>query len=335
MGVIRIDGVIGDVFNTTDDIRLQIEELKLKPEDTLTVKINSGGGSVFDGMGIYNLLRSLPNKVITKGEGLVGSIATLILLAAEPEDTHISEVSMWMIHRALVSSGGNQEELDKQSKILKSIDETLISVYSERTGLERDVIEEMMSRETWLSGKEAVDMGFIKTLENPITAQHVADALNNLNTKQMSLKGLFKSFRNETEEEEEKKTVALTPEEELEKEKTNLIPDEDEEILEEPTPDEDEEILEEEEAKVTRAEFLELANGVSQVAAAVDSLIQNMASNESINAKVETKFKNLVTGLKASNSAPIVGEVQKTTYVDPMARHKAAMKDIESRTRNI
>ena len=303
---IRIDGVIGDVFNTADDIRSQIKELNLAEEDHLEVLINSGGGSVFEGYGIYNLLRSLPNKVITKGEGLVGSIATLILLAAEPEDTFISEVSMWMIHRALVGEGGNQEELRAQAEILNSIDKTLIDVYSNRTGISKEDIEQMMSKETWLSGKEAVEMGFIKTLENPIPAQAVANAMNNVNTKIMSLNNLFKSFRNESEEEKKKKeeeapVVALTPEEE---EAEKLKKEEEAVALEE----EEKKKKEEEMANtVTMEMFQELVNGVSKVASAVDALMEVQASAQTIEAKVETKFTNLVKGLKSSDGGPIAG----------------------------
>jgi ATP-dependent protease ClpP protease subunit len=329
MGIkkLRIDGVIGDMFNTSEDIRLQIESLELKEDDVLEVTANSGGGSVFEGYGIYCLLKNLPNRVIMRGEGLIGSIMTLIFLAAEPDDTYINEVSMFMIHRALVGQGGNSEELEKQAEILKTIDATLIKVYAERTGISPDEIEQMMSKETWLSGADAVEMGFVKTLENPISAQAVADALSNLNTKQMSLKSLFGNFRNETEEDEKKKEEEAKAMSEEEKEE-ELKAEEDEKEEE----DLKAETEEEEEEKVTMAMFNDLVNGISKVAAAVDSLMENQASQASIEAKVESKFTNLVEGLKKTNGVPKAGADIKDSYVDPYAKHRAAMKEIENKT---
>jgi ATP-dependent protease ClpP protease subunit len=331
MAEIRIDGVIGDVFNTADDIRMQIEGLNLEKGDDLVVKINSQGGSVFEGYAIYNYLRTLPVNLYTVGEGLIGSIATLIFLAAPKENTSISEVSMFMIHRALSGEGGNQDELKKQSEILNTIDKTLITVYSDRTGIEPDEVEQMMANETWMSGKESVKLGFVKTLENPISAEVVAKAFNNhITTKNMSLKNLFATLRNEGEtkkEEEEDVKVALT-EEEIKKE------EEEKTALEE---EEKKKLEEEEEAKaetVTMEMFHELMEGVSKVASAVDTLMENSVEKASIEANIETKFTALVSGLKKSNNAPIVGESTAHTYVDNYAKHKAEMKVIENKTRN-
>lgn len=350
---IRIDGVIGEPFNTLSEIQLKVEALGLEEGDTLRYVISSEGGSVFEGYKIYNYFKTLPFNVMSKGEGLVGSIATLILLAPKKENTDISEVSMFMIHRALTGEGGNQEQLVKQAKTLKVIDETLISVYSERTGLSREEIEAMMSEETYLSGQEAVKFGFVGGLSNPIKAKATADAFYNLiKTNTMDVSNLLKRLRNEVSEEEKEKSPteavvkAETEEEKKEDEPSNIASiisnmteeekeemkkalalegDEDEVI-------EEEKIIEEEEAKeASRLDAME--STLTDMSSAIAVLLE---SNQAavIENKVNDKFANLVAGLKSTKGAPKVGSPKAAGYVDPMAKHIAKMKDIEAKTRN-
>ena len=97
---IRLDGIIGDFGNTGEEFNFRLEELDLQPEDTLLVIINSVGGSVIEGWGIYNMIKTLPQQVTTRAEGLAASIASLILLAGNKVE--MSEVGMLMIHVHLI-----------------------------------------------------------------------------------------------------------------------------------------------------------------------------------------------------------------------------------------
>ena len=91
----------------------------------------------------------------------------------------------------------------------------------------------------------------------------------------------------------------------------------------------------EEEEKVTMAMFQDLVNGISKVAAAVDSLMEVQASAKTVEAKVEDKFLALVDGLKKTNGIPKAGNEKQIAYVDPFAKHRAEMKAIEAKTRNL
>jgi ATP-dependent protease ClpP protease subunit len=339
MAELRIDGVIGEGFNTFDQIRERVNALNLEEGEALNVIINSPGGSVFEGYGIYNFLKSLKNELFMEGEGLVGSIATLIISAAKKENTSISEVSMFMIHRAMAPVMGNAEEMDKQSEILKTIDRTLIDVYSMRTGLAPENVLSMMSKETWLSGREAYDLGFVGELKNPIPKEAVATAFVKLyNQNEMSLKTFMARYLNEVDEEKKEEEVEATVKDEVEETKAEIVAEEDTEVIEEEKKEE-----EETEEMVSRAEFDALKNSVDKFAEIIEGILETSGKEASATAekldgiesevlnKVEGKFKNLVASLPTSKAIPTEEEViSKEVNKDPYAAFKEEMAQINA-----
>ena len=328
MKSIRIDGIVGDLLNTADGFKARVAELDLSDKDSLEVVINSQGGSVLEGYGIYNFLKDLDNEVFIKIDGFAGSIATLISLATKKENTSIGEVSMFMIHRSSVAAEGNQEQLASQIKILDSIDNTLASVYSERTDIPKDTIIEMMSKETWLSGADAVDAGFIGSLTNKISADVVARVYNKQIKQNMNLvEKMMSSFKAEAEE-EKKKEETVTAEAKAEKDK------------------------EEEEAKaettVTMEAFTQLVKAVADLSAKLDKEEEVAETDEElekkkeeeeeeisavISAEVEAKVKSSIANLKASKGLAPVGITKEPVAVNAFAAHRARQKEIENKTR--
>lgn len=126
---------------------------------TVTVRINSPGGDLCAGQSIYNRLKMF-DKVTTIIDGLAASAASLIAQAGSVRQVYAS--SQMMIHGAstLLYNWYNQNELKEVQKMLKAADDTVINVYAERTGLERDKIKNMVSNTTWMVGEDIVDMGF-------------------------------------------------------------------------------------------------------------------------------------------------------------------------------
>lgn len=339
---LRIEGVIGDVFNTAEDIRNRVDSLGLEPNEQLDVVINSAGGSVFEGFGIYNYFRSLDRPLTMTGDGLVGSIATLILSSAPKENTSLSEVSMFMIHRAVAPAIGNTEDLEKQAEILKTIDNTLIDVYSSRTGMDPKTIEQMMSEETWLSGREAFDQGFVGVLTNPIPAEAVAKAFVQLNNeKEMSLKTFFEKFRAEGEAPTEETTVAT---DQVIEEPQNKTSNEDEEEKEKEMKKNEGDHDKDKKNFVTREEFDALSNSIDKFAEMMSQFLETAENSaksqeakmeeiqEGITNKVESKFKAMVNSLPSSSNAPIVEETMSDEVNhDPWAKHREHMAEINAK----
>jgi ATP-dependent protease ClpP protease subunit len=126
------------------------------------VYINSGGGSVVEGWAIYDKLKTCGKTVTTIGEGIVGSIATVIYMSGSVRKLH--ENSRFFIHNpywmpdapnamegeALINLG---EDLIKEQK-------KILDFYAAQTGTDIESIEPLMKKATDLTSTEAVSMGF-------------------------------------------------------------------------------------------------------------------------------------------------------------------------------
>jgi len=139
-----------------------IEELKSLEVNTLNLFINSPGGSVFDGVAIYNTLKNHTAQVNVQIDGLAASIASVIAMAGDT--ITIADNAMMMIHKPAVLMFGQAPELRKEAELLDQIESQLVSTYASRTGIEPELISEMIQEETWFTGTEAVNHGFADTL---------------------------------------------------------------------------------------------------------------------------------------------------------------------------
>lgn len=147
--------------------------LLTKPNgETLTVLINSGGGSVLAGQEIYTMLRGR-NDVEIKIQSLAGSAASVIAMANACE---ISPVAMIMIHNVAMSgASGDYHDMQKNAEILKQMNAALAAAYTEKTGKSQEEILRLMDRETWLTANQAVEMGFADGIMQDAETQYTND----------------------------------------------------------------------------------------------------------------------------------------------------------------
>lgn len=149
-------------WNWPDDViphRFRQELAELGEVNTIHVRINSNGGSVFGAYAIMNLLKSHKAQIITYNDGIAASAATLIAMAG---DKIISALgSVWMIHLPATTVFGNVTELQKAISILETIKDSMLDVYHKRTGIEKDALLVMMNEDTWLTGTQALEKGFV------------------------------------------------------------------------------------------------------------------------------------------------------------------------------
>lgn len=131
------------------------------------VRINSPGGSVFDGIAIYNALKRHPGGVDVVIDSLAASIASVIALAGETRTS--AKGSMWMIHRAMTFAFGNQEDINKALAMLVTGDKTLVGIYADAMKKTPAEIEALMSAETWFTAEEAVGIGLATATEGKAT----------------------------------------------------------------------------------------------------------------------------------------------------------------------
>jgi ATP-dependent protease ClpP protease subunit/phage major head subunit gpT-like protein len=129
----------------------------------LTIRVNSVGGSVFEGFAIYNLLaRHQGHKTIIV-EALAASIAAFFTMAAD--EIQMPQASFMMIHNSSGGAFGDRNTMADMIKVLERIDALQRDVFAARTGLEPEVVTAMLDAETWLTAEEAVAQGFADSLQ--------------------------------------------------------------------------------------------------------------------------------------------------------------------------
>lgn len=132
----------------------------------VTVNINSPGGDLFEGLTIYSLLREHEGEVTVKVLGMAASAASIIAMAGDKVE--IARGGFFMIHNCWSLSIGNRNDHRDFADYLEPFDRAMGDIYSTHTGIDVEEIGEMMDRETWLGGQQAVDEGFATSLlESP------------------------------------------------------------------------------------------------------------------------------------------------------------------------
>lgn len=144
-----------------------IDEIKSLGElDELVVRINSPGGSVYEGTAIYNFLKGLKAKKLVKIDGVAASMASEIAMAGDvvtmPSNT------LMMIHDPMIGTFGNADELRSIADFLDKIKEGSLSIYTAKSGQSREVVAQMMSAETWMTAAEAKELGFCDEVVDPV-----------------------------------------------------------------------------------------------------------------------------------------------------------------------
>lgn len=126
---------------------------------TLRLYINSPGGSVFEGVTIYNILKRHKARIIVHVDGLAASIASVIAMAGD--EIHIPRNAMMMIHNPWTLTWGNAVELRKAADDLDRIGGSMKQTYLDRAGdkLDEPKLTELLDAETWLSAQECYDYG--------------------------------------------------------------------------------------------------------------------------------------------------------------------------------
>ena len=128
------------------------------PEDwTITVHINSNGGELKEGLGIYNVLKS--RDVTTICEGFAASAGSVIFCAGK---TRIMQpASLLFIHQASMDASGNADDFQKASEDLRIVTAAAVAAYKEcGVNVDDDALDAMLKAETWITPDDAVAMGF-------------------------------------------------------------------------------------------------------------------------------------------------------------------------------
>jgi ATP-dependent Clp protease protease subunit len=128
------------------------------PGGKVLVRINSAGGSVTEGMAIYNLLKEHKAEITTRVDGIAGSIASIILMAGDKRE--IAPNAYVMIHNPYAQVMGEEDEIRAIADLLSKNKQSMYAIYAARTGMPTEEIKALCDKTSYLSAEESVRMGF-------------------------------------------------------------------------------------------------------------------------------------------------------------------------------
>lgn len=123
----------------------------------ITLRVNSPGGSIFEGLAIYNALDRHPAEIVGYVDGVAASMASAILMASDK--IIMAKNTMLMIHDPHALAIGNSEDMLKMADMLDKTAQSLVSIYQRKCGKTEKEIREKMQAETWFTAAEALAFG--------------------------------------------------------------------------------------------------------------------------------------------------------------------------------
>nr|WP_294947852.1 head maturation protease, ClpP-related [uncultured Mucilaginibacter sp.] len=130
----------------------------------VAVHISSVGGSAFDAIAIYDLLKKYPGNVTTHIDALAASAASVVAMAGSK--IVMSKYALLMIHKPMVGSGGNADELLKDVQMLNVVQSRLAQIYMDKSGLDGVTVNSLINSVTWMTADQALNLGFIDAIED-------------------------------------------------------------------------------------------------------------------------------------------------------------------------
>ena len=134
----------------------------------VVVRVNSGGGDVYEGLAIMNALRAHPGEVLVIVEGLAASAASFIAVGGGTRIVCRPNAEL-MIHEAWSMADGNAADMTKAAGDLDRISSNLAGIYAQRAGGTPEEWRARMREETWFSAEEALSAGLVDAVEDART----------------------------------------------------------------------------------------------------------------------------------------------------------------------
>jgi len=161
----RIIFLTGDIEDYNCDLikanLLYLEQMD--DEKDIKIYINSGGGSVYSGLGLLDTMEYVSPDIITINTGLAASMAAVLLCCGTNGKRKSLRRARTMIHQPLAGFGGylQASDLEIDAKEINSLKKELHTIISERTGKDYEKVEKDSDRDYWMDAEEALKYGMI------------------------------------------------------------------------------------------------------------------------------------------------------------------------------
>lgn len=131
------------------------------PGKDISIYINSPGGSVYAGLGIYDTMQYVSSDVATICTGIAASMAAVLLVAGQKEKRFALRHSRVMIHQPMGGAQGQASDIEITAREIKKLKQELYNIISEHSGQPFDRVERDSDRDYWMTAEEAKDYGMI------------------------------------------------------------------------------------------------------------------------------------------------------------------------------
>lgn len=179
---VTLFGAIGGWYANLENLK---SDLKASGDySEILLLINSYGGYFYDGLAIYNFIKSFNKPVTTRVMGYALSMASHIMLAGSRIEC--CENGLIMLHRAQGMGYGDAKSLRKEADILETHDQALLPAYAARLKISPTEVMTLLENETWYSAQQALEAGLIDAIVNvaatPVPDSTDAETLDTVNS---------------------------------------------------------------------------------------------------------------------------------------------------------
>jgi len=169
-------------INLTGDVGWEITPDGLRNElpdtgEEVLINVYSYGGSVFDGVELYNVIREYPGKVNVWIGAIAASAASFFPLSAD--NITVRDNSTMMIHRTWSFAIGDADDMTKEAEILQGLDGIIAEIYAKKSGKKKSKVLSDMKSETWLfGGDDIVAYGLADAVDTAPESESVGDEVS-------------------------------------------------------------------------------------------------------------------------------------------------------------
>ncbi|MFA0690620.1 ClpP-like prohead protease/major capsid protein fusion protein [Vibrio splendidus] len=191
-----------------------IRALQAVATQDVTFHIQSYGGSVYEGLAMFNAIKAHKGKTVAVVDGVAASISSYYPMACD--EIQMPENATMMIHDPNIGAWGGEKELESALAQLKNAKQTIADAYVEKTGKGIDAVLEAMNKETWFTAVEALEFGLVDKVIDPVNMENClqqvdGDALKAFKNLPESLSNQLNALGSESSEPEPVNHSSSTP----------------------------------------------------------------------------------------------------------------------------
>ena len=135
------------------------------PGKDISIYINSPGGSVYAGLGIYDTMQYVSSDVATICTGMAASMAAVLLVAGAKGKRFALRHSRVMIHQPMGGAQGQASDIEITAREIQKLKKELYTIIADHSGMSYDRVAQDSDRDYWMTAEEARDYGMIDLLK--------------------------------------------------------------------------------------------------------------------------------------------------------------------------